>query len=614
MKQRKGVELYLKVSGLVLLVMTLSFIGMTLVLESALKDLIRQENQEKYEFRIELILSTLNNQFERYQRELGSRLSHNATTAGTMLAEASESELTEMVSRHHQAQIIAELRQSHYIEGKTTVYPFILDTLGRVIMHPQLDNGDSSLRGLDFVQEALSMRNGSLDYTYNGETKWMTFQTFPQWGWVVGFAVDGTELYAAINDFRKIEFAILIVSFLVIGLTSVFFIRHSLKPVKKVQNRITEIAQGGGDLTQLLAVESGDEIGQLSDKFNSFVVSLRDIIMTVKKISTDTMLIRGDLSANTEETASAVAQIAITIESLMGKLNQLSQNIHSSVDDLQHIAVAAQDNNRVTQETAIRVEESVAAVNQMFSSIQRVTEVVETKSRLTEQLVQTSTRGGHQLQDMGTAFQTNVSSQIEHISNFVKIITAISSQINMLSMNAAIEAAHAGEHGRGFAVVANEVRRLAEETAGHAKNVGSSLKDIVKAIGNTDQDLEKVGGAFVAIDTNVDQVATAFTEIRNATTELSAGSKEILDAMQFLAQDVTQVRSHSDAVANKTQNILSLMEGVRGFSTEILGGMTEISTGAQEINQAMQQVGTLTLEIGEKTQNLNMRIQEFKTE
>ncbi|AHC15357.1 methyl-accepting chemotaxis protein [Salinispira pacifica] len=615
--KKQGIALYLKISFMIVIMLMIAFTVMTFFLESALKQIIVKENREEYDFRIHLITARLENRNSAFQAEKRDVLASQRASAGSSaFTSGSIAAMEEQLLDQMQGEVLRELKYQYY-QGSAAedldVYPFIVDRQGNVVMHPTLSRGSAALSEMPFIQKAVDLQKGAIEYNLRGEEKWYTFDTYQPFGWTIGYAMKTDELYASVNDFRIIEITIAVITFLAVGLFTTLFIRSSLMPVRNVHSKMSEIARGGGDLTQRMDVSSRDEIGALSGEFNEFLNSLGSIISDIKHVSRRTLDIRNDLSSNTQQTATAIQQISRVIDTIQEKMERLGSNLATSVRHVREISDAARVNDDISRSQSELVNESVAAVNQMFASIERVSQVVQEHAVQSRELVTTAREGGGKIQSMDESFRKGVSSNIDHIRDFVGVIGKISAQINMLSMNAAIEAAHAGERGRGFAVVAEEIRRLAEETSQYAGKIGGTIKEVVGSISQTDEELKEVHQAFGRIDSRVQQVSGAFEEIESNTQQLNLGGQEILQAMEELSTVAVNLREQSSDVNQKSSSIMQNMEDVEGFSREVSNGIGEISSGAVQIGQAMSHVERLTRDMGSSSESLNGRIQEFKT-
>lgn len=564
-----------------------------------------------------MIMAIIQDGYVEYTRELQElQRSQRAERAELLESGAGSDELVEL-ARETRSEILSRIRQQYYESDMLQddeVIPFILDQQRTVLLHPTLPGGSRELAFENYIQNAQAELDGNRDFTRDGELWWMLYRSEPNWGWTVFYEVPHSQKFAALNSFRIIGVLVMLAGFVLIAVLVAFFNRRALRPLLQVKKSIVEIADGGGDLTRQLEVKTKDEVGELSIEFNRFIASLRNIVSSIKNLSSQTADIRNDLNANTEETAGSISQISATIQNMMKQMERLKSNIGNAVQSLGAISNSVNTNSRITQEQASMVEESVASVNEMIASINNVAEIVQAKSESSADLVNTAREGAQQVEVMGKTFQEGVAQRIESIQEFLDVINGISSQINLLSMNAAIEAAHAGEHGRGFAVVAEEIRRLAEQTSSNTKRIGGSIKEIIQAISDTTVQVEQTGDAFAQINTHIEDVYSAFKEIHQSTEELSVGGREILTAMSQLSDGSGELQQQSADIHDKTRNIDGLMQEVNNFAGEMLEGMSEVSAGSGEITGAMEYLNNLSSELGLKSSALEEQITRFKTE
>jgi methyl-accepting chemotaxis protein len=195
-----------------------------------------------------------------------------------------------------------------------------------------------------------------------------------------------------------------------------------------------------------------------------------------------------------------------------------------------------------------------------------------------------------------------IANDIEKITQIVGIIDDISDQTNLLSMNAAIEAAHAGNAGRGFSIVADEIRKLADSTQANSQNIKAMIKEMSEKIEKVLVKSASSKIAFFEVDREVASASRSMSEIASAMQELSSGSSAILNA----TQEAKKVHSNAESV----------LEGIRGIEeigTIVKNGMIEIEAGTKDINSAMVHVSDLQAKSGDSIEKLNMEVSHFKT-
>jgi methyl-accepting chemotaxis protein len=216
---------------------------------------------------------------------------------------------------------------------------------------------------------------------------------------------------------------------------------------------------------------------------------------------------------------------------------------------------------------------------------------------------------------MTTTFEEvkRINESVSSIKDITGIIASISSQTNLLAMNAAIEAAHAGEAGRGFSVVADEIRKLAEASSVNSKEIGAILKDIVGLIDSATRSGTETNTAFQSIDVEVRDLRDSLAEIFSNMSELHAGGDQILEAMSGLRDASIEVKDDSTAIGQSSSSIRESMSTLKRVSSEVAGGMSEISTGTREISTAMKDVLSNAGRLGEIGESLNADLSGFKT-
>jgi methyl-accepting chemotaxis protein len=188
----------------------------------------------------------------------------------------------------------------------------------------------------------------------------------------------------------------------------------------------------------------------------------------------------------------------------------------------------------------------------------------------------------------------------------------IASQTNLLSMNAAIEAAHAGESGNGFAVVADEIRKLAENSSEQSKTIGTVLKKIKEAIDKSTRSTDNVLCKFESIDDAVKTVADQEENIRNAMEEQGQGSKQILDAIGQVNEITGQVKGSSLVMLDGSKEVIQESKNLGMMTQEITGSMNEMALGAEQINQSVNRVNEICRTNRENIDLLVREVSRFK--
>ena len=453
-----------------------------------------------------------------------------------------------------------------------TGYIYMTTTKGLVLAYPpnakeimKLD-----LSGFEFGKKMIEMKNGVLSYTFEGVSKITAFNEVGKTGWIVVATAPADEVFAKAYGIRRLLMitGAIVTAVLCLGivfLVSVFVI----KPLNQVILGLKDIAQGDGDLTKQLAINSQDELGELANWFNTFLGNMQHIIadissnsLTVDTSSGKLLDIATTLAGSAEESSSRARTVAAASEEMGANMNAIAQTMETTMQNTSMVAAAAEE---------------------MTSTINEIAKNSEEARSISAQAVEQASTASKKMTDLGTAAQS--------IGAVTETINAISEQTNLLALNATIEAARAGEAGKGFAVVANEIKDLANQTAAATADI---KKKITGVQGTTKETAAEIG----SISTIINDINDIIASIATAIEEQSAATSEI-------ARNVTE---SSQGIEQVNQNIA---EGV-GVISEINRDISSVNTSSDDISNGSQNVATNAQELKAMAARLNDIVGKFK--
>jgi methyl-accepting chemotaxis protein len=243
-----------------------------------------------------------------------------------------------------------------------------------------------------------------------------------------------------------------------------------------------------------------------------------------------------------------------------------------------------------------------------ISSIGSVTEKMAAQFKT----VSEASKEGGRIQTESKQRISEIVEQSQALLEANKIIATIAAQTNLLAMNAAIEAAHAGESGRGFAVVADEIRKLAVNSSNESKKIGAELKQIVTTIDKIVKDAEASGSAFAEVSLRVGETEKLVFEVDNAVREQKTGASQVMESLRIMKETNAQVSENSRKMAQGNEEMLREIDALHGSATEISSRMGEVSEGIGKIKSGAQEVSNLAATTDSTIKKISSIVNEFE--
>ncbi|MDK9705781.1 MAG: methyl-accepting chemotaxis protein [Desulforhopalus sp.] len=335
--------------------------------------------------------------------------------------------------------------------------------------------------------------------------------------------------------------------------------------LKIMIGKFRDIAEGEGDLTKRIAINSKDEIAELATWFNTFLDKLQDVMKTIAQ-NTSSL---GNEAGNLAEIASNLAKNAQTTSE---RSNTVATAAEEMSANLNNVAAAMEESTTNTGMVASAAEEMTATINEIARNSAQANEI---SGKAVKQAVATSER------------MARLGASADAISKVTETITEISEQTNLLALNATIEAARAGEAGKGFAVVANEIKELAKQTATATLDIKTKIDDVQQTTMGTVQDIEEITTVINNVNAIVATITTAVGEQSKATEEIASNINQAAGGLGEVNENVSQISVVASTITAEIALVNSASGDLSNSSTRVDASSSDLRHLAQELQKAV---------------------------
>ena len=491
-------------------------------------------------------------------------------------------------------------------------YCMLMQNDGLILADPK--HADSNLKilketGIPAFNEIDKMKEGSAFIMLDGKTWKVSVFSLPEVNWKVALFIEQNEILSLFYTLLKNMILIGLFMF-VLYFTLAFIFAGALKRYfKRLEIVFGKIASG--DLTDRLAVKKNNEVGRIMMNLNTAIENNHTMICLLKDEADKMNSIGSQLSSSMEETAAAIKQIGenvkgvkekamsqaagvtetvATVEQINGRLSRLVSSIEMQTESINESSVVI---TRMAENT-VKIAKTLDQNNELIKTVYGQTKVGKDGARTANEIVK------------------QIAEKSASLLEASQIIQNIASQTNLLAMNAAIEAAHAGESGKGFAVVADEIRKLAEGSNLQGKQIAAVIKETTEIIHNITEAGSRAEKTFIDVYNLVSQISEKEDSILEVMREQEENGKHVLDAIKRINDVTSEIDSASAEMLEGGNQIGQEMQKLAEITLETTDSMNEIASGADQITIAVKEVSDITQKNKASIENLSKEVSKFK--
>ena len=429
--------------------------------------------------------------------------------------------------------------------------------------------------------------------------------------WVVVASVDKEEIHQISNQLQRISLIGGFVIAIILMILELIIIRIIIGKFDSIKKNIDDLNTGDKDLTKRLEIYHNNEISQVKKSVNAFVNTVHETVREIGTANYNLREIFENVKGQLDATKNQMDNISLEIQTATSTLEAEDKSVMDTSELVAQISSNITTLNQMIDSQVDAITHASAGIEEMIGNIQSITNSVDKMAgEFTE--LNAATVEGIEKNRIVNELLNSVLAQSKSLQDTNMVIANISSQTNLLSMNAMIESAHAGEAGKGFAVVAEEIRKLADTSATQSKSIGENLKLIAANIQKVVESADLSKASFEVVSDKTNNTSELVYSIKKATEEQSEGSKHLLETLSTMNNISVSVQRSSKKIGDRALTVLDAIAGLKESSKNMAQNFNQIVSTTEVTQQTTKNLNQLTEDMTQAVNDISERIDEFK--